>query len=54
MCNEFELLADMKSDLRGNALNILVKSLKLSLTVKYTRIENGKFIRKSNNKEEEE
>ena len=48
MGNEFELLADMKSDLRGNALNILVKSLKLNLTAKYPRNENAKFIRNSN------
>lgn len=47
MGNEFELLADMKSELRGNTLDILVKSLKLSLTAKYPRVDAAKFIRKS-------
>jgi len=44
----------MKSDLRGNTLEILVKSLKLSLTVKYPKPDAAKFIRKTNTIEGEE
>ena len=54
MGNQFQLLADMKSDLRGNSLDILAKGLRLSLTVKYPRVDSAKFIRKSSIQDGEE
>ena len=44
----------MKSDLRGNSLDILAKGLRLSLTVKYPRVDSAKFIRKSSIQDGEE
>jgi hypothetical protein len=47
MGNEFECLSDCSCDLRGTALDILAKSMKLSVVLKHNKTDSHKFARKS-------